>query len=130
MDIGFSKSKTGFSSVVNLGSVSEIQEDKTVVMRVKMEKLSQELYWRVIVFDTFDGKKSGIKKISEKDKAIINGEKVNYTVILEPLTEQYIPTLDYPLKVYLPNIYQEYPGVYRMNSQSEKKQSNILPHLT
>lgn len=119
MDIGFSKSKTGFSSVVNLGSVSEIQEDKTVVMRVKMEKLSQELYWRVIVFDTFDGKK-WYKKISEKDKAIINGERVNYTVILEPLTEQYIPTLDYPLKVYLPNIYQEYPGVYRMNSQSEK----------
>ncbi len=127
MDIGFSKSKTGFSSVVNLGSVSEIQEDKTVVMRVKMEKLSQELYWRVIVFDTFDGKK-WYKKISEKDKAIINGEKVNYTVILEPLTEQYIPTLDYPLKVYLPNIYQEYPGVYRMNSQSEKN-NQIYCHI-
>ncbi|WP_353684826.1 transglutaminaseTgpA domain-containing protein [Thermodesulfovibrio sp. 3907-1M] len=119
MDIGFSKTKTGFSSTVNLGSVRDIEEDKTIIMRVTMEKLSQELYWRVITFDSFDGKRWR-KRVSDKDSANIYGEKINYTVTLEPLTEQYLPVLDYPLKIYIQDISQEYPGVYRMKFSPEK----------
>ncbi|MGB9822105.1 transglutaminaseTgpA domain-containing protein [Thermodesulfovibrio sp.] len=119
MDIGFSKTKTGFSSTVNLGSVSDIEEDKTIIMRVKMERLSQELYWRVITFDNFDGKRWH-KRVSEKDSATIYGEKINYNVTLEPLTEQYLPVLDYPLKIYMPDAALEYPGIYRMKFSPEK----------
>ncbi|MGC8938340.1 MAG: transglutaminaseTgpA domain-containing protein, partial [Thermodesulfovibrio sp.] len=119
MDIGFSKTKTGFSSTVNLGSVSDIEEDKTIIMRVKMERLSQELYWRVITFDNFDGKR-WYKRVSEKDSATIYGEKINYNVTLEPLTEQYLPVLDYPLKIYMPDAALEYPGIYRMKFSPEK----------
>lgn len=119
MDIGFNKTRTGFSSTVNLGSVSDIEEDKTIIMRVKMERLSQELYWRVITFDTFDSKRWH-KRVSVKDNATIYGEKINYTVSLEPLTEQYIPALDYPFKIYMPDISLEYPGIYRIKSSPEK----------
>lgn len=57
MDVGFTKTKTGFSSTVNLGSIRDIEEDRTIVMRIKMNKLPEkELYWRVITFDTFNGK--------------------------------------------------------------------------
>ncbi len=119
MDIGFSKTKTGFSSTVNLGSVKDIEEDKTIIMRVKMERLSQELYWRVITFDTFDGKRWH-KRVSEKQNTTVYGEKINYTVTLEPFTEQYLPVLDYPLKIYMPEIFIEYPGTYRMKFSPEK----------
>lgn len=119
MDLGFAKTKTGFSSTVNLGSVSDIEEDRTIIMRVKMDRLSQELYWRVITFDTFDGKRWH-KKISKADNTNIYGEKINYTVSLEPLTEQYLPTLDYPLNVYMRNSFYEYPAVYRANFLVEK----------
>jgi len=119
MDIGFSKTKTGFSSTVNLGSVRDIEEDRTIVMRVKMERLPQELYWRVITFDTFDGK-GWQKKVSQVDNSIVNGEKINYTVALESLTEQYLPTLDYPFNIYMKNISYEYPGIYRSNFLAEK----------
>ena len=57
LDIGVGNVKTGFTSTVNLGGISSIEEDTSVVMRVKIRKLSEsQLYWRVITFDTFDGK--------------------------------------------------------------------------
>lgn len=120
MDVGFTKTKTGFSSTVNLGSIRDIEEDRTIVMRIKMDKLPEkELYWRVITFDTFNGR-VWQKKVSGADKSNIYGEKINYTVILEPLTENYLPTLDYPLNVSLKNILYEYPGIYRMGFPLEK----------
>lgn len=120
MDVGFTKTKTGFSSTVNLGSIRDIEEDRTIVMRIKMDKLPEkELYWRVITFDTFNGR-VWQKKVSGADKSNIYGEKINYTVILEPLTEHYLPTLDYPLNVSLKNILYEYPGIYRMGFPLEK----------
>lgn len=120
MDVGFTKTKTGFSSTVNLGSIRDIEEDRTIVMRIKMDKLPEkELYWRVITFDTFNGR-VWQKKVSGADKSNIYGEKINYTVILEPLTEHYLPTLDYPLNVSLKNILYEYPGIYRIGFTLQK----------
>lgn len=120
MDVGFTKTKTGFSSTVNLGSIRDIEEDRTIVMRIKMNKLPEkELYWRVITFDTFNGK-VWQKKVSGADKSNIYGEKINYTITLEPLTEQYLPTLDYPLNVSLKNVLYEYPGTYRIGFPLEK----------
>lgn len=120
MDIGFPKAKTGFSSTVNLGSIRDIEEDRTIVMRVKINNLPErELYWRVITFDTFDGR-VWQKNFSEIDKSTVYGEKINYTITLEPLTEQYLPTLDYPLNVALKNLLYEYPGTYKIVSPSGK----------
>lgn len=60
------------------------------------------------------------KKVSGADKSNIYGEKINYTITLEPLTEQYLPTLDYPLNVSLKNVLYEYPGTYRIGFPLEK----------
>ncbi|MEN2985067.1 MAG: DUF3488 and transglutaminase-like domain-containing protein [Thermodesulfovibrionaceae bacterium] len=119
-DIGFAKAKTGFSSTVSLGSVVSIEEDRTVVMRVKMREIPEkELYWRVITFDSFDGK-NWFKTVKDGSPKMLSGDKISYTVTLESLTEQYLPTLDYPLNIYLPNISYEYPGVFRIKFPSEK----------
>ena len=115
LDIGFTKAKTGFSETVSLGYVSTIEEDSSVVMRIKMKKIKEEnLYWRVITFDKFDGKKwyrtiNSIKKISP----VSSKEKVTYSIMLEPSTEQYLPVLDFPENVYMRNIVYEYPGVFK-----------------
>lgn len=115
LDIGFTKAKTGFSETVSLGYVSTIEEDSSVVMRIKMKKIKEEnLYWRVITFDKFDGKKwyrtiNSIKKLSP----VSSKEKVTYSIMLEPSTEQYLPVLDFPENVYMRNIVYEYPGVFK-----------------
>ncbi len=121
VDVGFSRAKTGFSPIVNLGSVRAIEEDRTVVMRVKMNKLPQdELYWRTITFDTFDGK--GWHKTDHRSfKSDVYGQKIYYTVSLEPETGQYLPVLDYPSNVYMRNVFYEYPGVYKTLLPVEKK---------
>ncbi|MCS7214589.1 MAG: DUF3488 and transglutaminase-like domain-containing protein [Thermodesulfovibrio sp.] len=121
MDIGFSpKTKTGFSSTVNLGSIREIEEDNTIVMRVKIKQLpDEELYWRIITFDTFDGN-AWQRKFFKSDRIKIRGERIDYTIILEPLTENYLPTLDYPIDVFTKNIVYEYPGSYRVIFSSGK----------
>ncbi|MCS7163509.1 MAG: DUF3488 and transglutaminase-like domain-containing protein [Thermodesulfovibrio sp.] len=120
VDIGLSKAKTGFSSTVNLGSIREIEEDNNIVMRVKMKQIPEkELYWRVITFDTFDGR-VWQKKLFEMSKSSIYGEKISYTIILEPLTEKYLPTLDYPVSVSTKNLIYEYPGTYKIAFSLEK----------
>lgn len=120
IDVGFSKTKTGFSSTVNLGSVRVIEEDRTIIMRVKMKKISEkELYWRVITFDSFDGK-VWRKTVSKDSKTKISGEKIEYAVSLEPLTEDYLTLLDYPSNIYMKNISYEYPGIYFVNFPIEK----------
>ncbi len=112
---GFTGSKTGFSSLVNLGDVSSIQEDRSVVMRVYIESIPQEaLYWRIISFDNFNGKNWTRKeKISFPEYLTISGKRKTYSVLLEPSYENYLPLLDFPSKIYLQNVTLEYPAVYK-----------------
>ena len=53
------KLKTGFSDTVKLGRVGEIKKDHSAVMRVRLlegrGKLRDDLYWRGIALDHFDG---------------------------------------------------------------------------
>ncbi len=51
------KAKTGFTDKILLGSFSFIQESSQIVARVEMPQIPKNLlYWRVIIFDHFDGK--------------------------------------------------------------------------
>jgi len=120
LDIGLTKAKTGFTSTVNLGSVAYIEEDRTVVMRVSMNRIQDNhLYWRMITFDTFDGTK-WIKKENLNLKPSVTGEKIRYTVLFEPSFENYIAVLDFPSIVFLRNLILEYPGVYKTESPIDK----------
>lgn len=114
LNIGLATAKTGFSSTVNLGSISTIEEDKSVVMRVTMDKIdNNQLYWRMITFDKFDGKNWTREEIFSHGDEKIRGKRINYSIFFEPSYENYLPVLDFPLKVYLQNLILEYPGVYK-----------------
>ncbi len=91
---------TGFSDNVSLGGISDIQTDEAIIMRVRMERIDDsKLYWRGIVFDYFDGKNwrnSGSEIPAIEKKLSITGERINYTVYLEPYDNKYIFFLDKP----------------------------------
>ncbi len=99
---------TGFTDNIRLGSISDIQIDETIIMRVKMKPIPQEmLYWRGIVLDLFDGvswRNSGSEPLPILKTFHIKGKKVNYTVYLEPYHNKYIFYLDKPSMLYIRDV--------------------------
>lgn len=98
------KGKTGFSDKVGLGEVSNIQQDDSLVARVVMEKTSNELYLRGVVFDYFDGKSWSTKINFFMTKfTSFYGQKLNYIIYLEPTYQQYLFTVDIPYSISQPS---------------------------
>jgi len=94
------KTRTGFSDVVRLGSIGEIQQSDEIVMRARLEGISGEqtdLYWRGIALDTFDGMAwgrsnrgadyyaRGDRDIIALDLASVRKNILVQTIYLEPL---------------------------------------------
>jgi transglutaminase-like putative cysteine protease len=96
---------TGFSDSVSLGNVSDIQEDTAVIFRVHMERVDENsLYWRGIVFDTFDGISWQSMHKGPPDKHIhplLSGKRIPQTVYLEPYGNKYLFALDKPVSITL-----------------------------
>ncbi|MGO9611499.1 MAG: transglutaminaseTgpA domain-containing protein [Dissulfurispiraceae bacterium] len=93
------KARTGFTDNVKLGGVSDIQEDTSILFRVKMEKTDENsLYWRGVVLDVFNGRewRSAKKAIPQPD-TYIKGPRVRQTVYLEPYENSYLFALDKPV---------------------------------
>ncbi len=94
---------TGFSDTVGLGQVSAIQEDATILMRVHMERVDDDLlYWRGIVLDSFDGaswKRSGRARPGGGPPPPLTGRRIAQTVYLEPYGNKYFFALDKPVSV-------------------------------
>ena len=106
--VGKSLRLSGFSDRVRLGSIGAIQLDPTVVMRVKISgdsRLSEDLKWRGITLDHFDGRNwsKQIKgtaysfppgqsfKIRETQTS---GAVTRYQILLEACSTPYLFTLD------------------------------------
>ena len=88
--------KTGIAREVSLGKVGEIQQDNTLAFRVY--GLSQELrdpYWRVQVFDTYQNGR-WVNNLKGSQAMPKGAGDVQYTVVLEPHYDDYLPALDYP----------------------------------
>ena len=94
---------TGFSSKVEIGEVSSIQETNTVAFRFTTDRpVNKNVYIRGIVLDYFDG-----KKWIRKDKTIIKRfpsrkvlrKSVKQTVFLTPYGENYLFSINYPVFV-------------------------------
>jgi transglutaminase-like putative cysteine protease len=88
--------KTGIAREVSLGKVGEIQQDNTLAFRVY--GLSQGLrdpYWRVQVFDTYQ-KGRWVNNLKGSQPLPKGTGDVQYTVVLEPHYDDYLPALDYP----------------------------------
>ncbi|WP_028950888.1 transglutaminaseTgpA domain-containing protein [Sulfurihydrogenibium subterraneum] len=101
---GQGKGKTGFSDNVSLGEVSSIQQDNSVVARVVMKRTQKEVYLRGIVFDYFDGKRwQSQEKFLNTKFTHISGQKVEYTIYLEPTYQQYLFSVDVPYNITTPN---------------------------
>jgi protein-glutamine gamma-glutamyltransferase len=93
--------KTGFSDKVRLGGVSNIQEDSSIIFRVNMDKINDnDLYWRGIVFDYFDGAtwtRSQKSETSMSRPVLLKGRSVNQTFYLEPYGNYFLFSLDKPV---------------------------------
>ncbi len=88
--------KTGIAKEVSLGKVGEIQQDNTLAFRVY--GLSQGLrdpYWRVQIFDTYE-KGRWVNNLKGSQPLPKGTGDVQYTVVLEPHYDDYLPALDYP----------------------------------
>ncbi|MGO9380273.1 MAG: transglutaminaseTgpA domain-containing protein [Dissulfurispiraceae bacterium] len=92
----------GFSDHVTLGDISSIQENATVILRVRTEPVAEDmLYWRGIVLDYFDG--TSWKRLDtdpeHRSNLKLTGKKVYQTVYLEPYGNKFIFALDKPVSV-------------------------------
>ena len=101
-------SYSGFSNVVELGSVDKIQEDETVAFRAIVQDIPPKtpMYWRGIVYDSFDGKswkssavESSDKFSTEKSSARISGFSIPQTIIMESSGHKFLFCLDVPISV-------------------------------
>lgn len=93
--------RSGFTEEVQLGGISEIQEDNSVVFRAEMETVGEDqLYWRGIVLDTFDGVswKKGPDTTDDRPGKM-TGRTVSQTVYLEPGASRYLFALDKPVSI-------------------------------
>ncbi len=104
------RAKTGFTDNVRLGTVANIQEDSSLIMRVHVDKRLNEddLYWRGITFDYFDGRgwrhdpgQAGNREPARGKRALSTGKSVRQTIYLEPYGNTYIFALDKPVYISL-----------------------------
>ncbi|MCE5312303.1 MAG: DUF3488 and transglutaminase-like domain-containing protein [Nitrospiraceae bacterium] len=101
---------SGFSDKVDLGSVSSIQESSAVILRVKTGRVAQQqLYWRGIVLDKFNGKSwSASSAIKQPGASQVSTKmpRAMQTVFLEPYGNRYLFALDKPAGYSLKNARQ------------------------
>ncbi|MFN3395173.1 MAG: transglutaminaseTgpA domain-containing protein [Thermodesulfovibrionales bacterium] len=91
---------SGFTDSVTLGKVSEIQEVNTIAFRVNMERIrDDQLYWRGIVLDYFDGSSWKVGEEGEGDTTPLQGKGIRQTIYLEPYENRFLFALDKPLSV-------------------------------
>lgn len=90
---------SGFSDKVELGSVSSIQESKAVILRVKTGRIPHDqLYWRGIVLDSFDGKRWSASELMSRTAAPEPpaARHIFQSIFLEPYGNKYLFALDSP----------------------------------
>lgn len=95
------KARTGISDTIRLGEFSQIEEDDSIVLRVKMERIPERfLYWRRCVLDQFDGtewKRSRERLGQKRDWDL--GAKVHQVIISYEDLSPYVVGLERPLRV-------------------------------
>jgi protein-glutamine gamma-glutamyltransferase len=118
LNIGKS-SHSGFTDEVQLGDVTEIQANSEVVFRAQMGKVRDEdLYWRGVVLDFFDGKGwRSTEKASETSTYKIGGPTVAQTIYLEPTDNTFLFALDRPVKVLREHTYRTHNLSYRSKTE-------------
>ncbi len=95
--------KSGFSDNLAPGSVANLVKNDDVAFRAMFENripTSDLLYWRGIVFQTFDGRKWHAEKHPREFQTLPEGKNpVSYTVTLEPHNNRWLFALEMPAKI-------------------------------
>lgn len=95
---------SGFSDVLAPGTVSGLVLSREVAFRVEFESPPpdiEDLYWRGLSFDTFDGR--AWRRSGESHRVrnpVSGGRRIHYTIALEPHGRQWLFTLDLPIQVH------------------------------
>jgi protein-glutamine gamma-glutamyltransferase len=92
--------RSGFTDTIFLGQVAEIQEDNAAIFRAEMEQVGEnQLYWRGVVLDQFDGARWTSTLDMEEDASLdtMVGRKIGQTIYLEPYGNKYLFALDKPI---------------------------------
>ncbi|KJR41181.1 transglutaminase domain-containing protein, partial [Candidatus Magnetoovum chiemensis] len=107
---GGAGAQSGFTDNINLGDVSNIQNNDSVIFRASMNRVpANKLYWRGIVMEHFDGKTWTAKR-QQKDSwtknthYLLNGKRIKQTIFLEPYENKYLFALDTPVNINGDNI--------------------------
>jgi len=98
--------RTGLSDTMSPGNVSRLTDSYDVAFRAKFDKLpenAENLYWRGLVLWYYDGRtwtNPNAKLVKRHDLAFnAIGERLNYTITLEPHDKQWLFAVDLPAKV-------------------------------
>jgi transglutaminase-like putative cysteine protease len=98
------RSYTGFSNTIRIGDISQLVVVDSPAFSVAFNTLlpaTEQLYWRGIVFQYFDGKTWRPARNQSIRKNRINGEKMShYQIILEPHGQRHLFALDLPQKIH------------------------------
>lgn len=97
---------SGFSDRVDLGDLTQIQEDASTIFRAQMDRIDEaDLYWRGIVLDSFDGRSwKSDRQWSPNQPVHLKGHEIHQTVYLEPYGHRYLFALDKPISTSLRNV--------------------------
>ncbi len=95
--------RTGFSDRMGPGSVSRLLQDPTPAFRVEFNgprPKAEQLYWRGIVFQAFDGKSWTTQDliIPNPPPPASRGKQYSHTILLEPHNSHWLMGLDLPVK--------------------------------
>lgn len=94
------QSATGMSETVAPGRSGSVAEVKKPAFRVSCRKLPQEnLYWRGIVLNNFDGSSWSRSEVSDEPVPRLSGPVVEQTIYPEPNRGRYLPALNMPVSI-------------------------------
>lgn len=96
---------TGLSSTMSPGDISALSESNEVAFRVRFDARTpaqEQLYWRAIVMQRFDGRSWSADEptfvTDPRERIVGQGEPVSYSVTIEPTRQRWLFTLDMPLQ--------------------------------
>ena len=96
--------KSGFSNQLSPGSVSRLIQDQSTAFRVEFPKeipKADQLYWRGIVFTSFDGRTWSSQPSSHAQPIAsdtLSDKTVDYTLLLPPTFGKNLMALDHPVQ--------------------------------
>ncbi|MBV8679227.1 MAG: DUF3488 domain-containing protein, partial [Aquitalea sp.] len=91
---------TGLSDSMEPGSISQLVQQREAAFSVVFQGPSpkpSEMYWRIMIFDDFDGRRwQNVRGLGQERVQLLGGHPVTYSLTGKPAKSR-LPLLDYPL---------------------------------